>query len=209
MYPLSVVFHPHLRLNRVHNISVVFCFTPTSATFIIIFSLSSFVSPPSQSHPHSSFLFRLLCHPHLRLIHIHHFYIVCCFHSHLPLIHIRPLSIVFSQTPPNFVSFIFIISLPSSVPPHLHHIHIHPTLSSFTPISATSSFFNSQSSSVSLPPPTLPCSSFLCRLLFHPHLGLIDSHPFSVVYCFTPTSESSMFNLSLSSSISPVCPPYP
>ena len=205
-----LLFHPHLRHIHIHPFSVAFGFTPISDTSILILSLSSSVSQPSPTHPHSSFLSRLLFHPHLRHIHIH------------------PISVVFCFTPISDTST-FILYLSSSVSqpspthphpsflsrllfhPHLRHIHIHPisVVFCFTAISDTSTFILSLSSSISPPSPTHPHSSFLCRLLFHPQLRLIHIDSISYIFCFTPVSATSIFIRSLSSSVSSLYPTHP
>ena len=152
------MFEPHLRHIHIHPVSVAFCFTPISvkATFILsvvacvnhisdtsvfVLSLSSLGSHPHPHH-HSAFVCRLLFHPHLRQSNIH------------SLILSSSSSVSHSSPPhPNWSS-LRLLSFHSQ----LRHIHIDSIsyIFCFTPISATSTFVLSPSSSVSPPTTTYP-----------------------------------------------------
>ena len=139
------------------QLPVVFCFPDISDTSIFLFSLSPSVSTQSPTLPHSSSLCRLQFQPHL------------------PYIPFQPFSVAFCFTPISDTST-FVFSLSPSVStqsptllhssslcrlqfqPHLPYIPFQPfsVAFCFTPISDTSTFVFSLSSSVSPPFPTYP-----------------------------------------------------
>ena len=129
--------HTHLRHIQIGPLSVFFRFTPNYDISTLILYLTSSVSPPSQQHPHSSSLLRLLFHPQLQHIHIDS--ISYMSHHQLRQINIHPLCCRLCQT-------------------HRRHIHSRPVSIAFclAPISATSTFILSLSPSVSPPTPTHP-----------------------------------------------------